>query len=393
MGRKGENIRKRNDGRWEARIICGYDSSGKARYRSVYGRTYQEVREKRTMLLASDAGIRDGKAAAQNKLKITFRELMQEWLDSRRGLVKESTIVHYSDLLEKHLLPELGGCYISSLTADSLDSFLLQKLRSGRLDRQGGLSPKTVADLRSVLMLGLEYARQRNYSCGVDRKLFYPRNRKPDIEVLTREEQKRLETVLFCDPAPLKLGILIALYGGLRIGEVCALQWKDIQLESGMVRVSKTMLRVRDLSPDAPRKTKVVIASPKTESSVRVIPMPSIITDLLREYRKQPEAYILTGTGAYMEPRVCLGKYKKVLCQAGLKSYTFHTLRHTFATRCVESGFDPKSLSEILGHANVTTTMQRYVHPSIELKKEQMERLGKISVRGQNSGQKDTTKM
>lgn len=393
MGRRGENIRKRKDGRWEARIICGYDYSGKAKYRSVYGKSYQEVREKRNALAAVGfPGGNHGQDYGKNKLKITFQQLMLEWLDSKKDSVKESTFARYTDLLERQLFPELGNCPLPALTAEQLDHFLREKLRSGRLDGTGGLSPKTVADLRSVLLLGLEYARQRHYPCGVDRKLFYPRIQRTVTEVLTREEQAKLEKVLFSHPTPLKLGILAALYGGLRIGEVCALQWGDFQFESGTVQVSRTMLRVRDLAPDAPKKTKILIDRPKTESSIRIIPMPSFIIALFKEYQMAQDAYVLTGTQAYLEPRICLDQYKKVLKEAGLRPCTFHALRHTFATRCVESGFDPKSLSEILGHANVSTTLQRYVHPSIELKREQMERLEKISVRGQDLGQEGAAK-
>ena len=390
MGRRGENIRKRKDGRWEARVICCYDCSGKAKYRSVYGKSYQEVCEKRNVLLTVDGthSAASKKEPSYSKDKITFRELMVDWLSNKKDSIKESTFAHYTNLLENHLLPELGNCYLSALTADYLDLFLKRKLSSGRLDGKGGLSPKTVTDIRSILLSGLEYAYQHQYSCGIDRKLFYPRNHQSDIKVLTRSEQVRLEKVLFDDPKPLHLGILTSLYGGLRIGEVCALQWGDFHFESGTIYVSKTMIRVKDMDPNALKKTKIIISPPKTENSVRTIPMPSFIMDFLKNYQKEQDHYLLTGTRAYVEPRVCLCKYKKVLRLAGLQPYTFHTLRHTFATRCVESGFDPKSLSEILGHANVTTTLQRYVHPSIEMKKEQMNRLEKISVKGQISGQK-----
>lgn len=158
-------------------------------------------------------------------------------------------------------------------------------------------------------------------------------------------------------------------------------------MESGTIRIHKTMLRIQDLTPDARRKTKVLIDCPKTESSNRVIPMPSFLMAFLKQHRMAKDVYLLTGKRAYMEPRICLEKYKRLLIRAGLDSFTFHTLRHTFATRCVENGFDAKSLSEILGHANVNTTLQRYVHPSITLKQEQMNRLENISILGQSCGQ------
>lgn len=388
MSRRGENIRKRKDGRWEARVICDYDLTGKAKYLSLYGRTYQEVRKKRNKLIESNFNLPIcADSSSQNKEKVTFEQIMNEWIVFKKDSIKESTFVCYTNLLEKHILPDLGEYYISALTTEIIDAFLKKLLHSGRMDGKGGLSTKTVTDIRSVILLGIEYARRHQYPCAVDTKVFYPRNRRPNIKVMSREEQIKLEEVLFAHPEPLELGILTALYGGLRIGEVCALQWGDFQFEKGIVQISKTMLRIQNKTSDCQKKTKILIDSPKTESSNRIIPMPTFIIVFLQEHCREQDTYILTGTKSYMEPRICLDKYKQVLEQAGLESFTFHALRHTFATRCVESGFDAKSLSEILGHANVNTTLQRYVHPSIELKKEQMERLEQISIWGQNQGQ------
>lgn len=391
MGRRGENIRKRKDGRWEARIIWRYDLNGRAKYRSLYGKSYLEVKEKRNNLLKSGVDLSAGKGD-QRRRDVTLGAVMREWLVSRKASLKESTFAHYTNLVEKHILPGLGGCCLAALTPEIIDTFLRRELRSGRMDGSGGLAPKTVADIRSVLLLGLEYASQHHYPCAVNGKIFYPKTQQPGVKAMTRAEQAKLEAVLFQHPEPLKLGILIALYGGLRIGEVCALQWGDFHFENGTIRINKTMLRIQNVDADCKKKTKVLISTPKTEHSNRVIPMPSFILNFLEPYSMGADIYILTGTRNYLEPRTCLDKYKKVLAQAGVESFSFHVLRHTFATRCVESGFDVKSLSEILGHANVNTTLQRYVHPSIELKREQMERLRKISVWGQNSGQEDHKK-
>lgn len=389
MGKHGENIRKRKDGRWEARVICAYDMKGKAKYRSFYGKTYLEVKDKKNQFIRSSpvsSDVENNKN--QNKMKISLAQVMEEWLANRKDSVKESTFAHYTSLVRKHILPELGEICLSALTSEKIDAFLKKKLCSGRLDGRGGLSPKTVADIRSILLLGLEYAYRQHYPCSVHTQLFYPKTRQPSVKVMTRTEQAKLEKVLFEHPEPLELGILVALYGGLRIGEVCALQWGDINFDSGTIQISKTMLRIQDVSPDSPKKTKILIDCPKTEKSSRLVPIPSFLMSILKEHQREQDSYLLTGAKTYLEPRICLDRYKRVLKRAELGDFTFHTLRHTFATRCVESGFDSKSLSEILGHANVNTTLQRYVHPSMELKKEQMERLEKISIRGQNHGQK-----
>ena len=350
MGRHGENIRKRKDGRWEARVISSYKPDGKAIYRSVYGKTYLEAKEKRNDLLRSTAAISSRcEKTGSSKGKITLEEVAWEWLAARKDSIKESTYAHYTNLVRRHLLPCLGPRRLYALTPEVLDGFLREKLRTGRADGKGGLSPKTVADIRSVLLQILLYAQRRQYPCAAQSHMFYPKNRQSATRIMTREEQAKLETVLLQCPDPLHLGILTALYGGLRIGEVCALQWGDISLESGTIRIHKTMLRIQDLTPDARRKTKVLIDCPKTESSNRVIPMPSFLMAFLKQHRMAKDVYLLTGKRAYMEPRICLEKYKRLLIRAGLDSFTFHTLRHTFATRCVENGFDAKSLSEILG--------------------------------------------
>ncbi len=126
---------------------------------------------------------------------------------------------------------------------------------------------------------------------------------------------------------------------------MCALQWGDISFVSGTIRIHKTILLIQDLAPEAQQKTKILIDCPKTESSNRVIPMPTFLLTFLEPHRRAEDIYLLTGTRAYLEPRICLDKYKRILTQAGLDSFTVHTLRHTFSTRCIENGFDPKSLS------------------------------------------------
>lgn len=280
----------------------------------------------------------------------------------------------YVNSLEKHILPELEELFIEQVTTLRLEQFLMEKLHNGRLDGRGGLSSKTVADLRGVLRLILEYA--QTHGCpDLDVRLPKVSGYTLKIQTLSHFEQQQLERFLFASAEPINLGILLSLYGGLRIGEVCALQWGDFQFQSGTVTVRKTLLRIRDLTPEAPAKTKLLLETPKTQCSNRIIPLPDFILAYFSLHQRAPNAYLLTGTPHFMEPRICLIKYKRVLAEAGVKDYTFHALRHTFATRCVENGVDIKSLSEIMGHASITITMQRYVHPSMELKRSQINKL------------------
>lgn len=375
MGRRGENIRKRKDGRWEARVITSYDASNRAKYRSVYGKTYTEVKAKRNTLLENRLreNERPAKGCGQYS-KITFEQVCYEWLDEKRMEIKESSYAHYVHIIRKHLLPELGDCCYASVTSDMVNELLQMKLKSGDSENKNGLSPKTVADIRSVLIQITDFAKSRKYLSGIGEKIFSPKMYPPVIQILDREEQKKLEKYIFEEPTPFSTGILLALYGGLRIGEICSLKWGDIYLENNLIQIDKTLLRIQetDYTPGCSNKTKILIDKPKTSNSIRIIPLPEFIIKHLQTMKQGPDIYVITGTACFMEPRTCLDKYKKVLKTTGISDYTFHALRHTFATRCVEMGFDIKSLSEILGHANINVTLQRYVHPSMEMKRKQM---------------------
>ena len=325
------------------------------------------------------------KKVKSNRKNVLLKQALREWQNSKKGLVKESTYVNYNNLIERHLVPDIGAFVLSSVSTEQLDDYLRKKLCSGRLDGKGGLSPKTVYELRSVLILTLKYAKRLGYSCTTtDNRLFCTKGRKPQIRVFTKQEQERLESYLFHETSPLHMSILVTLYSGLRIGELCALKWGNIHPDSGIISINRIIIRIRDLSPDALAKTKIIIDMPKTECSNRDIPLPDFIANYLNKFRQEKDVYLLTGTKKYMEPRSCLNNFKQVLSKAGLEDSNFHTLRHTFATRCVENGFDVKSLSEILGHANVNTTMQRYVHPSMDLKRKEMNKLEHLSVCGQD---------
>lgn len=372
MGRHGENIRKRADGRWEARYIQYYDSKGKAVYRYIYGKTYSEVKQKRKAAISQEAKIMQNQTGTS---KILFQHLSEEWLAVKKAQVKQSTYAHYVHLLNNHILPNLGNVYTSSLTTQTIERLLQSKLVHGRLDGTGGLSGKTVSDLSSILKQILQYAKKAGYFCPCDLNFSAPSVHPPQIDILQKEECEKLLHGLLKEDQPVHLGILLALYAGLRIGEVCALQWKDFNFTDGTVSVSKTVLRITDTSQNAAKKTKVLIDKPKTECSNRIIPLPQDILNYFQEHQKSPEMFVLTGKCRCMEPRVCLDNYKKILQQAGIRSHTFHALRHTFATRCIELGFDMKTLSEIMGHSNISITMQRYVHPSMEQKKAQMNKL------------------
>lgn len=199
---------------------------------------------------------------------------------------------------------------------------------------------------------------------------------------MSRTEQQQFMRYLLKDSDLIKLGIVFALYTGVRCGELCALQWSDIDLLEKTVTISKTMQRIQNRNNESGEKTKIIIMPPKSDDSFRTIPIPDFLASMLKEFQpKQRDAFLLTGlTDKYVEPRCMQNRFKKHLSTCGIENMNFHALRHTFATRCIEVGFDIKSLSEILGHADVNTTLSLYVHSSFELKVDNMKKLNSVAI-------------
>lgn len=206
-----------------------------------------------------------------------------------------------------------------------------------------------------------------------------PKQAKNPIQIFNAPQQAKLEGYVCSVDDSYKFGVYLCLYTGLRLGELCALRWSDVDCENSTLSVNRTVLRVKNTIPNADKKTRLLINSPKTPSSERVIPLASQLNSYLKSLREQEAAvgnvYVLTGSLDFIEPRNYYERYKRYLDCCGLNGFNFHALRHTFATRCIEAGVDPKVLSEILGHASVRITLDRYVHPSLETKRASMERL------------------
>ena len=374
MARRGENIYKRKDGRWEARYPKSY-TDGHIVYGYVYGQTYSEVKSKRTQLIS------DTKTSALTTAKIlnsekVMRDLANEWLNWKRGSVKEATYVRYRHLYEKHIDERFGMIKLKKLDVAAIVTHIRDKQKTNTTD---GLAPKTIQDILSVYRLLIAY--------GVDKNLLpaesmsKARNHSPlkvsdnKVTVSLPKERTDLERYVLERDDMRSFGIFLALYTGIRIGELCALRWNDVDLDNGILHINHTLQRLHDYTEGSVNKTRVVISTPKTESSIRMIPLPSFLIDRLSTFASSPDHFILTDTNKPEETRSYLYFYKRQLSICGLPEYTFHTIRHTFATRCVEEGIDIKSLSEILGHSNVKITMNRYVHPSLEAKRQYLEKL------------------
>ncbi len=371
MPKKGENIYKRKDNRWEGRYIRGYKQDGSIRYGYCYAKTYQAVREK--LNTAKAAVFRESVPVTATKKR--FGEYCKEWLVLCRSRVSQSTYVKYETVIYNHILPELGGCHLTALSSVLIEQF------GHMLLCEEELSPKTIRCILTVVHSVIGYIRRQDASLLPQNiEIVYPKGSKKEMRVLTREEQQRLTAYLLCEMDDCKFGVLLALFTGLRIGEVCALRWGDISLPDRTLTVSSTMMRLKDTAQNAPQKTKVVLSSPKSSNSIRVIPLTDYAADLCTRREKQdPAAFVLTGEkDRYIEPRTLQYRFERYTAECGMEGVHFHTLRHTFATRCVEVGFEIKSLSEILGHTSPKFTLERYVHSSIEMKRDNMRKLSAI---------------
>lgn len=369
MPRTGENIYKRKDGRWEGRYIKER-INGKARYGAVYARNYKEVKEKletvKRELAKKNATVKTGKVT----------EIGNKWLSEISLTLKESSANKYEDILKRYIIPEFGMKELSEITNQQIIDFTSCLLSKGGAKSQG-LAPATVAEILSIMNGIRAYALKRDYTVTFSSECVRLKREQKDIRVLSMEEEKQLLLYLHEHLDLSALGIIMCLYTGIRVGELCAMKWDDINLSDKNMRVTRTMQRLR-VNASTGNRTEVKISEPKSACSVRTIPLPDTILELLHKFHT-PGAYLLTGDGTrYMEPRTIQNHFKKILSSCGIRDANFHATRHTFATRCIELGFDIKSLSEILGHASVGITMNRYVHPSMAHKAENMNRFSTL---------------
>lgn len=353
MARRGENIYKRKDGRWEGRYKNGFKPDGKTRYSSVYGASYSEVK-----------AVLTAKRAEQKsdclKCNFTFKELSDLWLESIANSVKESTYTNYSMKLEKHIIPYFGTIRYEKLTLKIFNDFIAEKMSLG-------LSPRYVSDICRVIKSITKFARQKLGYSDKAELLSLPKCEKKEREMLTAAQQNLLTNYLLDKASPSNLGIFISAVTGIRIGELCALKWSDIDLEKRIITVTKTMQRIKNMFGKT--ATKIIITPPKSKTSAREIPVPDVLYSYLKEMQCDNDCYVLTGEKAFAEPRTMQYRFRSVLKKLGLPQVNFHALRHMFATKCVDIGVDVKTLSEILGHCSVELTLNRYVHSSIERKR------------------------
>lgn len=308
-----------------------------------------------------------------NNPDITINELVYEWLSSISPCVKESTLSNYRMKAEKHILPVLGEIQCHALKTKDIYYFIEDKQRSG-------LSSGYISDLLVMLKSVLKYAGREYGIKNILDGFIMPKRSRPDVKILSEKEQSVLEKYIYENNDLTTLGISLSLYMGLRIGEICALKWNDIDFDKHILSVRHTIQRIQ--TENATEKTKLVISDPKSTSSKREIPIPDCVMEMLVKMRDSDEFFVLSGSYQPTEPRTMQYRFTKILKKIGLSPVHFHSLRHLFATNCIILGFDIKTLSELLGHSSIEITLNRYVHSSMERKRACMNLVNAVSDHG-----------
>ena len=343
--------------------LCGEDCFHNYTYNGCYE---QIIRKPSNNMPGQDEDF-----SLHNDALLSFKDIADEWLRVQQHSIKESSYVKYKNILSLYLLPQFGKELICNIDRKSVVDYACKLLENGGAN-ESPLSPKTASCIISVLKCIFSYVENEKIHKTVDISHMPIKVTPKEMTLLSADEQTCLTRYLLTDPAPRNLAILLSLYAGLRIGEVCALKWEDIS--DHHIHVHNTMQRIQTFAITGP-KTKLVITEPKSVNSIRTIPLPEHLYPFYRSRRLDGSCFLVSGSSKYVEPRNLENYYKTVLRKCGIKYSNYHVLRHTFATRCVELGFDIKSLSEILGHANVNITLNRYVHPSMDLKQKNMNML------------------
>ena len=365
MAKRGENIHKRKDGRWEGRYIKS--RTPELRWGYLYGHSYSDVKR---ALIQKKAETGFYRLTGTN---LTFSELAESWLRSLKASVKESTYAHYQYTLQQYILPALGNCAVVSLDEEILERSI-QKIICGSGNQHKPLGYSSARECLTMVRRICRYAVHLRLLCPMELQAHLPRKNSCPTKPLTLSEQRQLRAYVLEDPTPRKLGLLLGIEAGLRIGEICGLKWSDFDLKSGTIQINRTVSRISC----GDGHTKVVVQTPKTSTSCREIPLTKQMISVLKKISRSfdQDAWFLSGsTSKPVEPRCYRKSLKAYLKQAKFRPVRPHTLRHTFATTCLQAGCDIKTLSDLLGHANPSVTLQRYVHSDLTRKRREIRRI------------------
>ena len=376
MPRRGENIYKRKDGRWEGRQL---KTDGKYQY--FYGKSYREVKERMKSYQEN------GKSIMKKEVKalVNASYLFESWLDSDLSKrVKPSTFESYYHCIKKYIIPFYISRDYYQITENSVLEFV--KFMHDDNSISQSYKRKILAVYKTALR---EILNNSPDSLIILTQVKFPRAEQNEVQVFTMKEQCLIEKAVLSCPDKRTLGIVLCFYSGIRLGELCALKWCDFDFENGTLFINRTVSRTKNFSDDD-NKTILLIGTPKSRTSSRKIPLPSFLIIILKDYYElsgKEYSYFMTGNEIPIDPRAFQKLYKKILDKAGVPDRKFHAIRHTFATRALELSVDIKTISDILGHSNVSITMNIYAHSLMEQKKIAIDRFNNMHMVSMEPGQ------
>lgn len=376
MARRGENIYLRKDGRWEGRYERFRDQSGKIRYGYVYGTSYKETKKKLVIKKAEYFENRPD----HNKLRIS--KTVEEWIEIWkteiiRYHVKDSTYASYTHKLNSYTTDQIKKKELIELSRGCIDEMVVEL-------KERGLSNTTINTYIRIFSECLNSAEQKGYllqnPCRYWKKL---KAEQKEIKALSLQEQFLLEDAAKKDPDGIV--VLLPLFTGMRIGEISALLWEDIDFKSRLIRVNKTLQRIPK-EEGGKNRTEIIIG-PTKSNKYRSIPISDKLFQLLDEYRKKNKKrkYVISNNDSYCEPRLITYYFKRILKKVGLSNFNYHALRHTFATRCIESGVDVATLSRLLGHSSAKTTLDVYTDSMLEQRILAVNKLDQLRITNKSS--------
>ncbi len=369
MARRGDNIHKRKDGRWEGRYKNGFRADGSARYSSVYAHSYSECKSKLT-----EAQLPLSRTAKKIRSEMLFADVLYKWLLANQIRLKGATEVKYINIIETHIIPAIGGVKLSMLDSSIINSFLDKQLNNGGIKSSKPLSPSYVRSMAVIIEATFNYAVMEGLCDPLRTPINKPVIPKKDLVILSQGAEDTLTQILIRDSSRVAIGTLVALQAGLRIGEVCALRWSDVDFESNVIHIRHAISRVP--SPNSEQKTMLILDTPKTASSLRDVPIPSPLRKVLMlAYQNRTSEYVISDNHTFVGTRTFDYQYRQLLKKYNFQVFSFHTLRHTYATRCAEHGMDAKTLSRLLGHSSSNTSLNIYVHPSLDIAMQYLEQI------------------
>lgn len=378
------SIYKDKQGHWRG-VVTLYCVEGVPKRKYFYGKTKREVTEKVNKVLSE---IQNN--TYSEPCKVTLYEWLCTWLDTYcRGELKQTTIVNYETYIERHIKPTIGNINLCELNPIILQRFYQEKFRNGKLDGSGGLSPKTMHNLHTMIHTGLDKAYKMGYiNRNVSDLATPPKLVKQERKFFTVEEQRELQKHLSNEW--IGMAVLLDLYTGLRMGELLGLPWKNVHLDlngDSYIKVTQTLIRIKNPDRNSPKKTLLAIETPKTTYSVRTIPLLPEIAQKLAVHREEQARWItlngfpdtglvfVSGNGKPYDSKNFQDTFKRLLKRYNIREINVHGMRHTFATRSLESGMDIKTLSRLLGHSSIQISLDLYAHVTDQLQAEHITNL------------------